>query len=723
MRRLTIGLESVGPELRMLVGGKALALSELIRLGHLVPRGLCITTEAYESYVRQTGLHEQIPMELGRKPLHEMRWEEIWDVSLRIRNAFLHRPLPDRLRRMLTRAIGPLLSRGAIVVRSSAPEEDSSARSFAGLHESYVNVTSLADALDRIRLVWSSLWSDAALMYRKELNLSVETSSMAVLIQEVVAGRSSGVAFSRDPGDASRSVVEAVHGLNQGLVDGSVQPDRWIFERRSGQILSHARPKREVFVAPGRSGVRIRRLGPRRADRRPLSDAEAHRVFRLARDVEGAFGVPQDVEWTWKGRRLVALQARPITTSSEARAGDRRAWHLSLRRSFENLCGLRQRIEHELLPAMDADARRMADVDLLPLSDGELLAEVTRRIALHTKWLDVYWSDFIPFAHGARLFGQFYNDAIRPSDPHEFTALLASVETISAKRNSALEQMAWRVREDGRMYGALCRAGTDDRDPELDEMVDAFLLDFAEGPLSALDPVEARAAVCRILLNLTSCPSLKSLKRPRDREAMERQFLSALQEPDRAFAAEMLDLAKASYRLRDDDNVYLGRIVHELNRARAEGRRRGLPVPKPRYSADVLRPTAREDYGTAHPSHQAAESPQAGFSVSPRQLIGQPASSGLADGKARTIRQAADLFQFEAGEVLVCDAVDPGMAFVLPIAGGIVERRGGMLVHGAIIAREYGVPCVTGVTDAVDRIPSGTHVTVDGYLGIVTVST
>jgi len=719
MKRLAIGLEAVDPELRMLVGGKALALAKLIRLGHLVPRGLCVTTEAYESYVRQTGLHEQIPMELGRKSLHEMRWEEIWDVSLRIRNAFLQRPVPDRLRRMLTLAIGPMLSRGAIAVRSSAPEEDSSARSFAGLHESYVNVTSLADALDRIRLVWSSLWSDAALMYRKELNLSVETSSMAVLIQEVVAGRSSGVAFSQDPGDASRSVVEAVHGLNQGLVDGSVQPDRWTFERRSGQILSHAQPKREVFAAPGRSGVRIKRLPPRKANRRPLSDVEAHRVFRLARDVEDAFGVPQDVEWTWKGRRLVALQARPITTPSEGRPGDRRAWDLSLRRSFENLCGLRRRIEQELLPAMEADARRMANVDLQSLSDDELLAEVEERIALHTKWLDVYWTDFIPFAHGARLFGQFYNDAVRPSDPHEFTALLASVETISAKRNDALEQMAWRVREDGRLYGAVCRAETEDRDPELDEMLDAYLADFAEGPLGALDPVEARAAVCRILQNLASCPSLKSLRRPRDREAMEKQFLSAFQGADRAFAAEMLDLAKASYRLRDDDNVYLGRIVHELNRARSEARPRGLPVPKPRYSADVLRPTARE---AAHPSHQAAESPQAGFSVNPRQLIGQPASSGLADGRARTIRKAADLFQFESGEVLVCDAVDPGMAFVLPIAAGVVERRGGMLVHGAIIAREYGVPCVTGVTDAVNRIPSGTRVTVDGYLGIVTVS-
>jgi len=55
------------------------------------------------------------------------------------------------------------------------------------------------------------------------------------------------------------------------------------------------------------------------------------------------------------------------------------------------------------------------------------------------------------------------------------------------------------------------------------------------------------------------------------------------------------------------------------------------------------------------------------------------------------------------------------------LAAGIIERRGGMLIHGAIIAREYGIPCVTGVPEATRRIRTGDHITVDGYLGIVTV--
>jgi pyruvate,water dikinase len=61
------------------------------------------------------------------------------------------------------------------------------------------------------------------------------------------------------------------------------------------------------------------------------------------------------------------------------------------------------------------------------------------------------------------------------------------------------------------------------------------------------------------------------------------------------------------------------------------------------------------------------------------------------------------------------------MTFVVPMASAIVERRGGMLVHGAIIAREYGLPCITGVPNVVDLIENGQKIVVDGYLGIVTI--
>jgi phosphoenolpyruvate synthase/pyruvate phosphate dikinase len=107
--------------------------------------------------------------------------------------------------------------------------------------------------------------------------------------------------------------------------------------------------------------------------------------------------------------------------------------------------------------------------------------------------------------------------------------------------------------------------------------------------------------------------------------------------------------------------------------------------------------------------------------VTPRQLVGQPAAPGFATGRVRRVRCADDLTSFQAGEVLVCDAIQPNMTHLVPLAAGIVERRGGMLIHGAIIARELGIPCVNGVPRASDVLGDGDLVTVDGHLGIVTV--
>jgi pyruvate,water dikinase len=85
------------------------------------------------------------------------------------------------------------------------------------------------------------------------------------------------------------------------------------------------------------------------------------------------------------------------------------------------------------------------------------------------------------------------------------------------------------------------------------------------------------------------------------------------------------------------------------------------------------------------------------------------------------VRGAEDLARFQANEILVCDSIQPNMTHLVPLASAIVERRGGMLIHGAIIAREIGIPCVNGVSKATEVLQDGDLITVDGHLGIVTV--
>jgi pyruvate,water dikinase len=707
------------------VGGKALALAALAGAGFRVPAFLCLTADAYRAFVDGSGLRERILLELHRKDFKEMRWEEIWDCATRIRNLFLRKPWPASLEAVLRRELQERFGERPVVIRSSAPEEDAAGSSFAGLHESYVNVRGTPAVLEHIRKVWASLWSDAALLYRQELGLDAGRSAMAVVVQELAEGDVSGVCFSQSPTEPSQAVVEGVYGLNQALVDGDVQPDRWILDRDFGRILAHAPAPRTRKLTAAGQGIEFAELPDDLRGRAPLGAEEVLAVYELALRAERHFGRPQDLEWTLCGGSLHLLQSRPVTAQAQAPEGDRRAWYLSLHRSFESLKELRRKIEGEQIPAMIRTADALAGIDLGQLSDGELAAEIRRRWEINHHWSNVYWADFIPFAHGIRLFGQVYNDQLKPDDPYEFVNLLTRTEMASLERNRLLAALADQVRENRDLADCLEAGDCLEKAPEFRQAMERFIERFGDLSCSVTGGTQCEGAarpLARILLAMASRPTnAAGGARPVPAAALAQRFLDSFPESRRSEAGELLDLARASYRLRDDDNIHLGRIESHLTAAAAEGRRRlGLAGTADPGRGELQAALEGLDFGSRHPA-AATASASLEDGVRPRQLIGQPAGPGLARGPARVVCRHADLEEFAWGEVLVCDAVDPNMTFVVPLSAAVVERRGGMLIHGAIIAREYGIPCVTGVPEAATLIRTGDLLTVDGYLGIVTV--
>jgi len=720
---LILTLEEIQPEARHLVGGQGFALSVLTGQGFTVPHALCISSEAYAQYTQTTGLRERIALELHRKNFEDMRWEELWDASLRIRNMFLNTPIPQDLERELGQVIGKTFGERPVVVRSSAPGEDSAATSFAGLHESYVNIRGEAAILEHVRKVWASLWSDAALLYRQELGLDAEKSTMAVLVQEIVLGERSGVAFGKSPNDPSQAVIESVYGLNQGLVDGTVEPDRWILDRTSKTVISHTPAKRDKTVVPTSTGVHLEPLPAPQAERPPLEEAEVSQVLDLALRSEQLFGSPQDVEWTFKREILFTLQSRPITTAKDEKGYYTRSWYLSLRRSYENLKALRQCIEGDLIPAMIAEGEELSALNLKKLSDEQLREEILRRQKVHDKWVKVYWEEFIPFAHGARLFGQVYNDAVSPSDPYEFTELLGTGELVSMERNRMLEDMASNIQEEPGLAQRLREGRWSEVDQKFRDRLDYFMDRFGEISCHEASCTRDRNAILRLVLEMASRPPAGPKAAKKDAAFLMETFLNRFEGEARAQAEDLLNLARASYRLRDDDNIYLGRIEGQLLAAVQEGFNRiGARAPGDGDAADATEVAAAlKDPAYVPKVRKPQEAEKEDVRVKARQLTGQPAGPGIATGKARVIQGPTDLREFKSGEILICDAVDPNMTFVVPLAAAIVERRGGMLIHGAIIAREYGLPCVTGISDATSLIHTGDAVTVDGYLGIVIV--
>jgi pyruvate,water dikinase len=701
-------LEDIKGGDRGIVGGKAAALALLAEKGVRVPPGGCLTVTAFRDFLSFNGLDGKIAIELGRKELKDMRWEEMWDASQRIRNLVNGGIFPTSMFREITSFAKTLLNGESVAVRSSSLSEDSGSASYAGVHESYVDVKGEKAVVESVRHVWASLWSDTAFLYKKELGLDPASGGMAVILQKLVRGEVSGVVFSLDPVQGGGIVIEAVAGLNKRLVDGEIEPHRWFVERGPGGRTSYSPPSSSAK----RSGKRAAGV---------LTAERVREVARLALSAEKLFRTPQDVEWTFRGKDLFALQSRPITTSPDARLSKRSVFDLSLRRSFENLLELRKRIEGELIPAMAEETRRMRDKDPAKMSDAELARELEGRTVVLDRWNRTYWDEFIPYGHGARLFGRVYNDLIKPRDPHEFVELLRTGRTLSMQRDAILAEMAAMVRR-GRPSLMAVRKGGPTGAARFDALRKRLFSEF--GVISA--GLEDHRKLAAFLAKNPSEPR-KGKKGGRAAAVdLEKGFLSRFPRKDRRRGLELLNLARSSYAMRDDDNVYLAGIGRELKKAVDEARRRmgaGLvrggskgtlsALLRHKLVRELEKPPGRVKTGPARERGTAE--------VRAKQLRGQPASKGIVRGKARVVVDPGQLKDLEPGEILVCDSIGPEMTYAVSVAGGIVERRGGMLIHGAIVAREYGIPCVTGVPDAVHAIRTGDELTVDGYLGIVTI--
>ncbi len=397
---------------------------------------------------------------------------------------------------------------------------------------------------------------------------------------------------------------------------------------------------------------------------------------------------------------------------------------MSLHRSFDNLKDLRQKIEKELIPGMMAAAEKMGAIDLENMPDQVLADEIQKRLEINHKWVNIYWADFIPYAHGVRLFGQVYNDAVRPDDPYEFMDLLTSTQMASMERNKMLMDLAGIIRSDGNLAEKLKQGSDTGLDITFTTLIDEFIEKF--GDLSCAvtggkNCVLGTGPLYRLLLEMAKYPAQTSDPQKKDSSKQSIQkYLDHFEKDQKTWAKELLELARNSYQLRDDDNIYLGRIEAQLLAAVQEAKNRLESQADDPISTDLRQVLELVDFGTESQATILTEK-ATGDRLQARQLVGQPAGPGISKGKARVIQKHSDLASFKHGEVLVCDAVDPNITFVVPLATAVVERRGGMLIHGAIIAREYGLPCITGIPDATILIQTGDDLTVDGYLGIVTI--
>jgi len=274
-----------------LVGGKGALLAELARIdGVRVPAAFAITTDAFRRVITEDPATSARIDRLSQADPDDR--ELIRELSAEIREAIERLPLPEPIAAPIVSAINELGASDAYAVRSSATAEDLPSASFAGQHDSFLNVEGVEAIVERVRQCWASLFTERAVTYRLRNGIDHRDVQMAVIVQRMVPAQAAGVLFTADPVTSNRKLVsiEAVRGLGEALVSGLAKPD--LYKVHEDEVLDRTVAAREPV----------------------LTDAQILELNKLGRHIESHFAHPQDIEWCLAGDAFTFVQSRPITT-------------------------------------------------------------------------------------------------------------------------------------------------------------------------------------------------------------------------------------------------------------------------------------------------------------------------------------------------------------------------------------------------------------------------
>ena len=818
-----------------LVGGKGANLGELSRIeGVRVPAGFCVTTDAFRRVMADAAIDDLLEDLSRLKPDDH---DAIRALSAEARHAIERIAVPDEVAVAITRFLARLGEQAPCAVRSSATAEDLPAASFAGQHDTYLNVSGPA-IVQHVTRCWASLYTERAVTYRLRNNVDHRKVSMAVVVQRMVSAHASGVLFTADPVTGNRKLVaiEAIAGLGEDLVAGLVNADA--FTVRAGEIVA-----RTV-----------------RQDQPVLTDAQLTRLAQLGRRIEAHFGRPQDIEWCLDEDDFQFVQSRPITTLFPIPlAGDNEnhvyvsvghqqmmtdpikplglsVWQMTTPRPMAEAGG---RLFVDVTQALASPASRGALVGLLGKSDpliadalqtildrGDFVrslpdagpawappgagaaaiatdpAVVTDLIAGSQTSIDAARRE-IQTKSGAALLDFIAADIQErrrvESDPRNMQVVMAGFEAawwlndhlqawlgeknaadtltqsvpnnVTSEMGLALLDVADVIRPHPEVVEFLQRVENDDFLDELPRVaggreardaIRGWLDKYGMRGAGEIDITRPRWSERPTMLLPLILGNVKNFEAGAGKRRFEQGRLEAKKKeedllarlralPDGEHKAEetkrMIDRVRAfagyreypKYGLVSRYFVYKQALMREAERLVQSGVLReedDIFYLRMEELRDVLRTNKvdqelvlrrKEEFRT----YQALTPPRVLTSdgecisgsyrradVPAGALVGLAVSAGVVEGRARVIFDPAEA-AFEQGDILVTRFTDPSWTPLFLSITGLVTEVGGLTTHGAVIAREYGLPAVVGVEDATRLIGDGQRIRVDGTSGHV----
>ena len=321
--------------------------------GIKVPPGFATTAGAYWNYVEVNGLRRVIVDSLKA---FSAGHASLAEIGATIRHEFLRGTWPKDLAEAIQSAyrqlcLGADLQNRAdeeirdidVAVRSSATAEDIPDASFAGQHESFLNIRGEAALLDACRRCYASLFTDRAISYRLAKGFDHMKVALSIGVQRMVRSDlgSSGVIFSIDTETGFDKVVliNAGWGLGENIVQGAIDPDEYevfkpflsraslipIIEKKLG-----GKEKKMIYATGAERPTRNVPTSRAERARFVLDDKDILQLARWACTIEEHYGCPMDMEWAKDGETggLFIVQARPETVQSRREASTLRSYHI-----------------------------------------------------------------------------------------------------------------------------------------------------------------------------------------------------------------------------------------------------------------------------------------------------------------------------------------------------------------------------------------------------------
>jgi pyruvate,water dikinase len=335
-----------------LVGGKAASLGEMIRAltqhtltqhNVRVPHGFVVTTDAYRALLSSNHLAEHI-LELQKNITADTLDETVGRIAQTIRDLIAKSQMPDELRQQISAAYQQLSDEYheencTVAVRSSATAEDLPSASFAGQQESFLYIAGIDALCAAIIRAMASLFTERALLYRREHNIDPKTVALAVCVQKMVHADTAcaGVMFTLDTESGFPDVImiNGTYGLGEMVVQGKVNADEfWIAKRRSPDgsfpvIRKKNGSKTERMGVDAQGEIALFSVSLDEQDQFVLTEQELQELARHAMVIEDYYSqlyqrwMPMDIEWAKDGTDglLYIVQARPETVYGGSKAG------------------------------------------------------------------------------------------------------------------------------------------------------------------------------------------------------------------------------------------------------------------------------------------------------------------------------------------------------------------------------------------------------------------